>query len=306
MKGLVTSQFTVVTLSGMALAAGLATLTRVSTGMGLCAAFGLLFLVLLVEDLRAGRAVLTQRFLVPAAILAAFLILVGAVNYFRWGNPATFADYTLYLTYHTHPDQMLRFQLYGPFNLARVPFGLSYYFLPLWTLQGSDGRLLFESTQTRLLNGAELPPGTFFLTDLLPIAFIVFLAMALWGARPILSRNSRKDTTFVQDGNPLPSPPIFCYAQGLALATGLTVPCGLMLTAIFMSYRYRMEFYPEIDLLAFLGLYATVSNPALLLRFNRYRRWILAAAMVSILSAFAALILYWLTDDWGASQSYLT
>ena len=133
----------------------------------------------------ARRAVLTRRFLVPAAVMAAFLIVVGTVNYFRWGKPTTFADYTLYLTYHELPDQMLRLQLYGPFNLARVPFGLSYYFLPLWVLPGADGRLLFENTQTRLMNGAELPPGSFFLTDLLPIAFIIFLAMALWAARPI-------------------------------------------------------------------------------------------------------------------------
>ena len=139
-KGLVSGQFTVVTLSWMAVAAGLATLTRVTTGMGLCAAFGLLLLVLLVEEVRARRAVLTRRFLVPAAVMAAFLIVVGTVNYFRWGKPTTFADYTLYLTYHESPDQMLRLQLYGPFNLARVPFGLSYYFLPLWVLPGAHGR----------------------------------------------------------------------------------------------------------------------------------------------------------------------
>lgn len=304
-KGLVSGQFTVVTLSWMAVAAGLATLTRVTTGMGLCAAFGLLLLVLLVEEVRARRAVLTRRFLVPAAVMAAFLIVVGTVNYFRWGKPTTFADYTLYLTYHELPDQMLRLQLYGPFNLARVPFGLSYYFLPLWVLPGADGRLLFENTQTRLMNGAELPPGSFFLTDLLPIAFIIFLAMALWAARPIFSRSSRKGAIFGQYTNPLPSSWIFSHAQGLALATGLAVPCALMLTAIFMSYRYRMEFYPEIDLLAFLGLYATVSNPALLVRFNRCRRWMQAAAVISIVSAFAAMVLYWLTDDWGTAQPYL-
>ena len=304
-KGLVSDQFTGVTLSWMALAAGLATLTRVSTGMGLCAAFGLLVLVLLVEELRARRAVLTRRFLVPAAVLAAFLVVVGTVNYCRWGKPTTFADYTLYLTYHELPDQMLRMHLYGNFNLARVPFGLSYYFLPLWALQGANGRLLFENTQTRLMNVVELPPSSFFLTDLLPIAFIVFLAMALWAARPIFSRSLRKGAILVRCANPLPSSRIFSHAQGLALATGLAVPCVLMLTAIDMCYRYRMEFYPEIDLLAFLGLYATVSNPALLVRFNRCRRWMLAAAMISIVSAFAALVLYWLTDDWGASQPYL-
>jgi hypothetical protein len=74
-----------------------------------------------------------------------------------------------------------------------------------------------------------------------------------------------------------------------------------MLTFIYMSYRYRMDFYPEIDLLAFLGLYATVSNPDLLARFSRRRRWMLAATLISILSAFAALILYWFSN-FGVSQ----
>lgn len=163
-KGLVSGQFTVVILSWMALAAGLATLTRVSTGIGLCAAFGLLLLVLLLEELRAGRALFTRRFLVPAMVLAAFLIVVGTVNYQRWGNPATFADYTLQMNFNR--DQVLQIERYGLFNLARVPFGLTYYFLPLPALQGANG--FFDNTQTRLMFAAELPPSSFFLTDLLP------------------------------------------------------------------------------------------------------------------------------------------
>jgi hypothetical protein len=147
---------------------------------------------------------------------------------------------------------------------------------------------------------AELPPSSFFLTDLLPIAFIVFLAMALGTAHRIFPQSLRKGA-LVQCTNPLPSSRIFSHAQGLALAAGLALPCVLMLTFIYMSYRYRMDFYPEIDLLAFLGLYATVSNPDLLVRFNRCRRWMLAATLISILSAFAALILYWFSN-FGLSQ----
>jgi hypothetical protein len=115
-KGLVSGRFTTATLTWMAGAAGLATITRASTGLGLCAALGLLMLVLLVEELRARRPILTRRFLLPTAILAAFLIVVGTVNYFRWGNPATFAEYRLYLIYHDLPDQMQRMQTYGNFN----------------------------------------------------------------------------------------------------------------------------------------------------------------------------------------------
>jgi len=291
-KGLVNGQFTAVTLSWMAFAAGLATLTRVSTGIGLCAAFGLLLLVLLVKELRARRAFFTRRFLIPVAILTVFLIAVGTVNYYRWGKPTTFADLTLCVMNRDYPDRIPREHLYGLFNLARIPLGLSYYFLPIWALQGGDGKLLFESTQTRLMDALELPPSSFFLTDLLPIAFIVFLGVALWTGRRSLARALRMEWELAQDEETQPPLRLFSLAQGIALAAGLAVPCVLMLTAVSMNYRYRMEFYPEIDFLAFLGLYATVSNPALLARFNRCKRWMLAATIVSIFSAFAALVLY--------------
>jgi len=303
-KGLVSGQFTAAALSWMALSAGMALLTRVSTGMGLYAALGLLLPVLLAEELRAGRSVFTRRLLIPAAILAAFLIAVGTVNYCRWGRPTIFADYTAYLEFRSFPDRMARMRLYGLFNLARIPLGLSYYFLPVWAMQGADGRLLFEGLQTRLMDSLELPPSSFFLTDLLPSAFIVFLAMAAWTRCHALSRSLRKAGIFSRRADTLPISRPFACAQGLALAAGLAVPCFLMLTAIYMSYRYRMEFYPEIDLLAFLGLYATVSNPVLLARFNRCRRWMLAATATGIASAFALLVLYKLSP-WGPSQQLL-
>jgi hypothetical protein len=238
------------------------------------------------------------------AILAALLIAVGTVNYYRWGRPMTFADLTVYIGYVEQPDRLTRVHLYGLFNLARIPLALLYYFLPIWALQGSDGHLLLEGTQTRLMDSVELPPSSFFLTDLLPIAFIVFLAIALWAGRRVLARYLRKEWGFAQREETQPPFRLFFPAQGLALAAGLAVPCVLMLTFISMNYRYRMEFYPEMDLLAFLGLYTTVSNAALLARFNRCRRWMLAAAVVSIVSSFAVMVLYKLSD-WGPSQPLL-
>lgn len=303
-KGVVSGQFTAVALSWMALAAGLAMLTRVSTGLGLYTAFGLLLLVLLAEELHTRRAIFTWRFLIPVTILVVFLVAVGTVNYYRWGNPTTFANYTLHITYHEHPDRMLRMQLFGLFNPVRILFGLSYYFMPLWAMQGADGRLLFENTQTRLMDGVELPPSSFFLTDLLPIAFIAFLAIALWAKRHTLSHSLRQSSIFARYADPLHASRLFSYAQALALAAGLAVPCLLMLMAMYMSYRYRMEFYPEIDFLAFLGLYATVSNPSLLARFNRSHHWMLAAAVVSIVSAFAMMVLYKLSE-FGPAQLLL-
>jgi len=303
-KGLVAGQFTAATLSWMGFAAGFATLTRVSTGLGLCVAFGLLLIVLLVEQSRAHGALVTRRILIPVAILTVLLVAAGTVNYHRWGRPWTFADWTLYIAYHLAPDRMQRVRLYGSFNLARIPFGLCYYFLPVWVLQGADGQLLFESAQTRLLDNVELPPSSPFLTDLLPIAIIVFLAMALCSQRLSRSGSLPKGGVIARLTDHWRSFGIFSLAEVVALAAGLAVPFVLMLTASSMTYRYRMEFYPEIDLLAFLSLYATVSNPTLLARFNRCRRWMLAATVVSIVSAFAAMLLYKISGP-GTTEQYL-
>ena len=148
----------------------------------------------------------------------------------------------------------------------------------------------------------ELPPSSFFLTDLLPIAFIVFLAIALWAGRRSLARALQTAWRCAQGKETQPPLRFFSLAQGLALAVGLAVPCALMLTLISMTYRYRMEFYPEIDLLAFLGLYVTVSDPALLARFNRGRRWMLAATVVSVVSAFALMALNKVSDTGPSSR----
>ena len=77
-----------------------------------------------------------------------------------------------------------------------------------------------------------------------------------------------------------------------ALAIGLLAPCMFMLTYISVTYRYRMDFYPEIDLLAFLGLYAVLADETMLAIFARHRRWMVAALMVSIASSLMALSLY--------------
>src|SRR5262249_9688034 len=128
-----------------------------------------------------------------------------------------------------------------------------------------------------------LPPSSFFLTDLLPIVFIMFLAAST--LRPQTLR------------------PI-SLGQLLALSAGLAVPCVLMLTAISITYRYRMEFYPEIDLLAFLGFYAATSSVRPLATLQRYRGWIAAATLVSIVSAHATLFLYKLSS-FGPAQLLL-
>jgi len=205
------------TLCGMTICAGLALLTRVSFGIGLYAAFGLLLL--------ARRR--PREWPAPALILLAFIVVTGIVNQGRWGNPLTFADFSHYdLSQDVYPDRLGRLAAYGTFNPARFWLGLDYYFLPTWIWLRADGHVLFAETQATLMDAMELPPGSFFVTDPL------LLGLAVAG---ILSVRDRVRA---------------------ALLLGLCIPPVLMLCAISMAHRYREEFYPLLFLAALFCLAA--------------------------------------------------
>jgi hypothetical protein len=291
-KGLVSREFDAITLSAMALCAGCSLLTRVSSGVGLVIAFALL-LILVAMAPGAGEAkrplfrqlahsFTERRILFPIGILSAFVAAAGAVNYFRWGSPFTFVRYSGFC--EGCSDKLTQVLTSGLYDFKRIPFGLVYYFFPVWVLHDKNGQLFFQNAQTQLVGGVEMPPSSFLLTDLLPLCFIAFLAVALWRRR---------------GGGMSPM-----RQWAAAVAAGLLVPCMLMLTLIWMCYRYRMEFYPEIDFLALLGLYFIVTDKNLMTKFARVRRWMSVAVAVSILSSFIAITLYDLSY-FGPSQESL-
>jgi hypothetical protein len=286
LKGIVNQNFDTRTLCGMAICAGLALNTRVSGGIGLILAFVLL-LIALAAFPSAGHigasaptrsairlffsTLAARRTLLPAGILAALVVASGTVNYFRWGNPFTFANWNLYLAARDWPEFLGRMHVYGSFNAIRIPFNFAYYFFPVWALHAADDPQMLDSRWTRTMIGIELPPSSFLLTDMLAFCFIAFFAVAVW------KRRSR--------GLP---------AQGrwaAAVAAGIFAPCALMLTAIWAAYRYRTEFYPEIEFLAFVGLYLTVTNEKMLSLFVRSRSWIAAAVAVSFATSLFSLAL---------------
>jgi hypothetical protein len=293
-RGVVNRWFNLGTLSRMALCAGLALLTRVTTGVGLLLAMTLIVLVLAIQSgagdteahpvWRLGPALAKRRMLIPLGILAVLIAAAGIINYFRWDNPATFANYDLYLENHRFPDWLPRAQNFGTFNFHRIPFALLYYFLPIWVPNGGNGQLLFARTQSHLFVRLEMPPSSFLFTDLLAFCFIALLAISLLRRRDGLKSAGQ---------------------MAVALAVGLLVPCMLMLMYISLTYRYRMDFYPEIDFLAFLGLYALINHEAMLAAFARHRRWMTAGLLVSICSSFLALSLYDLAlSPLGKPHSY--
>jgi len=293
-KGLVNREFDTKALCAMAFCAGCSLLTRVSSGVGLVIAFALLLIFVAVAP-GAGndaqhqailwsfaRSFTERRILLPLGILSLLLAAAGTVNYCRWGSSFTFVRYSEFCEGCT--DKVAQVLTSGLYDLKRIPFGLVYYFFPVWVLHGRNGELFFEKTQTQWFGGIEMPPSSFLLTDLLPLCFIAFLVMALWMRR---------------GGG---TPPVRQWAA--AVAIGLLVPCALMLALVWMAYRYRMEFYPEIDFLALMGLYFTVTDRNLLTKFARLRRWMTAALAVSVVSSFMAVALYDISN-FGPSQEFL-
>jgi hypothetical protein len=272
-------------LCAMATLAGLTLLTRLSTGVGLYTALGLLLVALLVRPatgrgtggpgpggtpmpaVRRGGS----RVLLPGAILAAFALLAAFVNYRRWGHPLTGADYRLYIMNADYPDRLPRTETYGLFNLARVPFGLVYYLLPVWVLRRADGRLLFEEHQRRLLDMTELPPSSFFLTDPLLVLLLLHAGWSLLHTRRGVG---------------------IARLHVVALSAGLAVGPTLMLSAISMTFRYRIEFYPLLEFGAFLGylLLRRRSPPAW--RAGAIRAVAITAAAAGIVLSHAVMVLY--------------
>jgi hypothetical protein len=269
-RGLIVERhFSTSLLLRLGVVAGLCLLTRVSTGLGLYVAMALLLLRL---ALRAGtwNGRKMGTLLAPACVLAGFALVVALVNYERWGNPFTFMDPRYYIMYGVIPDGLSRVQRYGQFNIQRLWYGVIYYFAPIWGFAGQDGRPLFIEARQRLIELTELPPGSFLLSD--PLLFLLGISGCLARIDP----RGRID-----------------MAGFTCVLVGLAVPCGLMLIAIAMAFRYRLEFYPLLYFWAFFGFYRLCFPPV----GTSVRRWpppavIWGCVGVGVLVAHVSLLLY--------------
>jgi hypothetical protein len=293
-RGVAADAFKTSELCFMAALAGLALLTRVSVGLGLYAALGLLLLTGLRRELAtSGKGVVPGRpfhtrlmsggLVWPALMLLAFVTVTGWINYERWGDPLAFSG-SDYIMNERYPDRVPRLAAYGLFNVARIPFGLAYYFFPIWLVRRPDGFLLVQEHQQRLIDAAELPASSFLLTD--PLLFIL-CAFLIWSF--VVGR--RGD-------------PGLDRARALAIMLGLSVPCALMLTFISMNFRYRIEFYPLMEFGAFAG-FLTLCRSELSIGAGKWMRGVsVTLAAVGIFASVASLALY-AVSDFGPSSKLL-
>lgn len=247
-------------MSAMAVAAGLCLLARVSTALGLYLALGFLWVRVVWMRRRIGYAA-------PIAILLGFATVAGAINLARWGNPLVFADLSRALILGRFPDRLARLHEYGEFNPVRIVYALGYYFVPVWALLGAAGELLWAGFRDRVFDSVELPPASFFVSDPL------LIGLAAYG---ILRRGARADLV-------------------LPVLAGLAVPIVLMLMAIDLSFRYRLEFYPFLELAAFVGFADLAAR-------ERGRGWFAAAALFSVVAAQSVWVMTMLSP-FGPVQS---
>ncbi len=270
----------------MAIAASCALLTRVSMGIGLYAALFCFFVYFsykayVVSDKHALMECV-KLLIGPVIVSGLGLLITAYVNYERWGNPLTFANYSLYLYNIEYPDRILRTKLYGLFNIHRFYLGLVYFFFPIWIFQKHDGRFLFQQDFTKLIDANELPASSFFLTD----GFMIFCGgIFLWA---LLFRKERRV--------------FFCsrLLTGFVIVS-LGIPAFLMMIAISMNYRYRAEFYPDIVLLGVLGLVYMVKHKD---SFVCFKKTLIALIVISVFVSNFNSLLYGFSQL-GPCYSYM-
>jgi hypothetical protein len=257
-------------LVAMATLAGLCLLTRVSTSIGLYGACGGVMLIPMIAAWRARHqgASMASAFraaVVPSLILVAFAVVCGFINYERWGWPLTFADFRYYNLLVAVDPNLTILATYGYFNLSRLWFGLSFYFVPIWMIIGSDGHFLFHAVQERLFFLVEPPPATFLASD--PFLCLLTCLGFAWLLRARGAATDRLTAWLV--------------------AIGLLIPCILILIAISVVFRYRMEFYPFFEFLALFGLFRLRSK---FVAYPRLLTW-MCGVMVAVGIVFSHLFL---------------
>ena len=255
LRGLLLPQrFSTPLLVTLACLAGVALLTRVTAGIGLYAALGLLLVSLGTracwpavsnpgavsgydKDNRPSilRWLMSRQVMLPVLILMVFAALCGAVNYARWGNPFLFVDM------HYNPVMMESGRIavldqYGEFNVRRLPYNVLYYFFPInFFLHGPFGGLPFNGFPRAYYDGVEPPLSTFLVTDPATLLLAGSFFIALVQNRVPAGLDRRQVT---------------------ALFVGFALPVFLLLTYFFLAFRFRGEFYLPLEFAAILGFYA--------------------------------------------------
>ncbi len=227
---------------------GLTINTRPSVGVALC--LGTILLVawtmwcrLYVPHRRARvfsskEARLITTVLPPIAVLGLTAVAVGVINFERWGNPLTFADFRLYDWLYRHAGFADALRNYGEFDVGRMWIGVLYYATGIpFMLKAAPP---FAEFLRARYQGIEAPPVIPLLTNPISVLLAGVGRYCLWW-RPELPARSLAMLRFALVGH---------------ASTVL-----LILSAMYLALRYRFDFAPFVTLAASIG-YRSISITA--------------------------------------------
>jgi hypothetical protein len=224
--------------------AGIAVNTRPSIGVALY--LGTILLVAWALWLRlAGRGTrqsageathLSTTILSPIAILGLSAAVGGIVNFERWGNPFTFADFHYYdMGVWAYPNLPEILRNYGEFNIGRIWIGALYYATDIpYLLHTLSPFAEFLRARFQLIEG---PPMTPVLTNPLTIILAGIGLYRVWWR---------------------PEPSMRGVAILRLVLLGHSSAVLLILAAMGYTMRYRFDFAPFMTLAAVVG-YASIS-----------------------------------------------
>jgi hypothetical protein len=225
--------------------AGLAVNTRPTIGVALY--LGTILLVGWTAWCRYAPAAGAQRSLIiptrfssiiiPIAILGLFAVVAGIVNFERWGNPFTFANFHYWdMRVDVYPNTVEILRKYGEFNIGRIWIGALYYTTDLpYLLHTVPPFAGFLRDRLQII---ESPPITPVLTNPLTMVLVpIGLYRVWWRPDP-----STRGVTILR----------------LALL-GHASAVLLILAAMALLQRYRFDFAPFMTLAILVG-FASIST----------------------------------------------
>jgi hypothetical protein len=174
----------------------------------------------------------------PFTFLGLLAIAVGIVNFERWGNSFTFADFRYYGWLQRNPNAVRAFNTYGEINFSRIWIGALYYATGLpYLLKGVSP--IAEFLRDRVA-GIEAPPITPLLTNPLTIWLAGIGLYRFWSQPELVPKSTA--------------------ILGLALI-GDASAVIFVLAYMYLTMRYRFDFAPFMTLAALIG-YVGVSKAA--------------------------------------------
>jgi len=197
--------------------------------------------------------------------------VVGIINFGRWGNPLTFADFRYYDWLYRHPNFVHAFRNHGEFDVGRIWVGALYYATGIpYLLKNIPPFDEFLRARVAII---EAPPLTPFLTNPITIFLAAVGLYRVWH-KPGLPTDSVAVLRLTLIGHA--SAVLFIFA------------------AMAFTLRYRFDLAPFMTLAALIGYCSISVTTAEAGDIWRKRVWITAVGLcaLGILSSHYVLLIH--------------